>query len=165
MPVDRMHERLAAAITSAPQLSRYASAISARYAALANHPIRVQRLHGDLHLGQALWSPKGWVLIDFEGEPGVPLAARCQPDSHLRDVSGMLRSFSYAAANPVSAQRNSSAFCDGYARRSGSDPREQADVLAGYELDKAVYEAAYEARYRPEWLRLPLRSIARILGK
>jgi maltokinase len=105
------------------------------------------------------------VLIDFEGEPGVPLAIRCQPDSRLRDVAGMFRSFSYAAVNPQSAQRNSSAFCEGYAHQSGSDPREQAAVLAGYELDKAVYEAAYEARYRPEWLHLPLRSIARLLGE
>jgi len=163
VPVDRMNERLAAAIASVPQLSGYASAISACYAALANHRIRVQRVHGDLHLGQSLRTPKGWALIDFEGEPGAPLAVRCQRDSPLRDVAGMFRSFSYAAVNPASAQRNSSAFCDGYAHQSGWDPREQAAVLAGYELDKAVYEAAYEARYRPAWLHLPLRSIARLL--
>ena len=165
VPVDRMNERLAAAITSVPQLSGYASAISARYATLANHPIAVQRVHGDLHLGQVLRTPRGWVLIDFEGEPGVPLAARRTPDSPLRDVAGMFRSFSYAAVDPIPAQRNSSAFCEGYAHQSGSDPREQAAVVAGYELDKAVYEAAYEARYRPEWLHLPLRSIARLLGE
>jgi maltokinase len=160
-----MNERLAAAITSVPQLSDYAPVIAARYAALASHPIGVQRVHGDLHLGQVLRTPKGWVLIDFEGEPGVPLAVRCQPDSPLRDVAGMFRSFSYATVDPQSAQRNCSAFCEGYAHQSGSDPREQAAVLAGYELDKAVYEAAYEARYRPDWLQLPLRSIARLLGE
>ena len=165
MPVPRMNERLAAAVVSVPQLTEFAPAIAARYAALVDHPIRVQRVHGDLHLGQALRTPKGWVLIDFEGEPGVPIAVRRQPDSPLRDVTGMLRSFSYAAADPISAQRNRSAFCDGYALQSGSDPREQADVLAGYELDKAVYEAAYESRHRPDWLHIPLRWIARLLAE
>jgi len=165
MPVDRMRRRLASAAISVPPLAEYIPAIEDRYASLVGEQIGVQRVHGDLHLGQVLRTPHIWLLIDFEGEPGALPVQRREPDSPLRDVAVMLRSFVNANADPTAAERPSAAFCDGYAHRSGIHPREHLAVLAGYELDKAVHEAAYAAQYRPDWLGIPLGAIARLVGE
>lgn len=166
MPVDRMLRRLAAAADSVPALAGFLPAIRERYSILTGVPVTVQRIHGDLHLGQVLRTWGRWLVIDFEGEPGQPLDIRRRPDSPLRDVAGMLRSFDYVTAGAAAPRsRMGELFCAGYAARAGVDLRQHAGVLAAYELDKAVYEAAYEARHRPDWLGVPLRSIARLLGE
>jgi maltokinase len=178
MPIDAMIARLAAATAVVPELAVHADAALATYEAARTAQMPVQRVHGDLHLGQVLRTPDTWLLIDFEGEPGETMAARRRRDSVLRDVAGMLRSYEYAACQLLGERedrrlsvrarqwidRNESAFCRGYATVAGFDPREQPAQLAAYELDKAVYEAVYECRQRPSWAWIPRRSIARLLG-
>ncbi|WP_411158314.1 maltokinase N-terminal cap-like domain-containing protein [Streptomyces sp. CBMA29] len=138
----------------------------ARLGAAPGNAVTAQRIHGDLHLGQALRGPDGeWVLIDFEGEPARPLAERRRAAPPVQDVAGMLRSFDYAAhhsGNGPWAARHRDAFCAGYAAVSGVDPREQPVLIRAFETDKAVYEARYEARHRPAWLPIPLSALARL---
>lgn len=168
-----MTERLEAAAQAVPALLPYAPALHTAFEALADlgqegASWTAQRIHGDLHLGQCLRSPAGeWSLIDFEGEPSRPLSERRMPQPPVRDVAGMLRSFDYAARSqepwaPEWAGDCRAAYCTGYAEVSGRDPRTDPVILRAHETDKAVYEAVYEARHRPDWLPVPLAAIKRL---
>ncbi|MDI3404434.1 maltokinase N-terminal cap-like domain-containing protein [Streptomyces cavernicola] len=164
-----MTERLHSTARAVPALRPYAPALAAAYTALgALDDTRriVQRVHGDLHLGQCLCGADGaWHVIDFEGEPARPLAERRRPHPTVRDVAGMLRSFEYAACThraPAWAAACRDAYCDGYAEAAGHDPRAERVLLRAYETDKAVYEVLYEARHRPDWLPVPMSAIRRL---
>jgi len=169
-----MQARHAAAVSEVPALAEFDPMVKASIEAVssATWPA-LQRIHGDYHLGQVLDVPdRGWVLVDFEGEPLRPLADRTRPDLALRDVAGMLRSFDYVAgsweqAHPGGsasswATRARTAFLEGYAQSAGRDPRQDAELLNALELDKALYEVVYEARNRPTWLSIPTTAIARL---
>ena len=171
-----MRARHASAVSEVPALAAYDSMVHAsiEQVSSATWPA-LQRIHGDYHLGQVLEVPhRGWVLVDFEGEPLRPLTERTRPDLALRDVAGMLRSFDYAAGSWEQthpgrsarewADRARIAFLEGYAKESGRDPREDAVLLDALELDKALYEVVYEARNRPAWLTIPTTAIERLLA-
>ena len=142
------------------------------------------RFHGDLHLGQVLASQDDFIIVDFEGEPGRSLEERRAKSCVLRDVAGMLRSFSYAAyaaavrpeagstLTPEAQQSLSSwedgarrHFLEGYFKATAevaSVPSERASfdaLLDLFLLEKALYELRYEIANRPDWVGIPLRGL------
>ncbi len=148
------------------------------------------RIHGDYHLGQALYTGKDFVILDFEGEPARALSERKLKRSALRDVAGMMRSFQYAAYSALwqQAMRSedtpflerwadtwyrhaSSVFLQSYLQATAGasfipkDDDEFQVLLEAYLLDKAVYEVGYELNNRPDWVVIPIRGIKHILQK
>jgi maltose alpha-D-glucosyltransferase/alpha-amylase len=150
------------------------------------------RIHGDLHLGQALVVQGDVFFIDFEGEPGRPLNERRTLSSPLRDVAGMLRSFDYAAATIIAAggagqdetalarkrsiverfwQSSDKAFIDAYQEAAApiahrwASAHSSRSLLNLFLLEKAAYEIRYEAANRPTLLSVPLRGLAQLLSR
>jgi maltose alpha-D-glucosyltransferase/alpha-amylase len=141
------------------------------------------RIHGDFHLGQVLVASGDIYIIDFEGEPGRPLAERRAKASPLRDVAGLMRSFDYAAAaaldpkNVTAARLDAKtrerfltrlhgsaqgAFLDAYFASVGAERERNAALLDFFLIEKAAYELVYEAANRPAWLPIPLNGFARL---
>jgi predicted trehalose synthase len=177
--IAQMHSRARVALGEVPALEPRRTAILAAIdgARDAQWP-RLQRIHGDYHLGQVLRAapdadaaqPAGtrWVLVDFEGEPLRPMIERSEPDVAIRDVAGMLRSIDYAAGSITGQDRSAwataarAAFLAGYVEASGRDLSAYRGLLDVFELDKALYEAVYEARNRPDWIGIPVAAIERL---
>jgi 1,4-alpha-glucan branching enzyme len=181
---DGLTRRVHWAVGLVPALGPYAAAALAAVDAVRElaDPPALQQIHGDYHLGQVLHSPtRGWVLLDFEGEPLRPLAERLEPDLALRDVAGMLRSFDYAAGHATvnlagddsrvaAAQKWShqarGAFLAGYraegGRIDGEPDSPDAGLLRALEIGKAVYEVVYETLNRPDWVSIPLAALRRL---
>jgi maltose alpha-D-glucosyltransferase/alpha-amylase len=142
------------------------------------------RVHSDYHLGQVLYTGHDFVIIDFEGEPTRTLYERRLKRLAMRDVAGMLRSFSYASQAALRSQQMtperlaelqgwarfwvdavSAAFLNSYLATAGKAswvPQTADDLelqLSTMLLEKALYELRYELNLRPDWVRIPLRGI------
>jgi maltose alpha-D-glucosyltransferase / alpha-amylase len=148
------------------------------------------RHHGDYHLGQILFAKDEAYVLDFEGEPARSMEERRRKAPAARDVAGLLRSLDYAAASAF--ERGVEAWPDEHARLSVAledwrrqavdafmtgyrealtagqlwphDPAEAQRLLDFFLLDKAIYEINYELANRPNWLRVPLLGLQRILS-
>jgi len=180
--------RRAKDIPDAGRVAEMEPAILDRLHQVVRHKMDAERtrVHGDYHLGQVLWTGKDFVILDFEGEPALPLGERRIKRSPLRDVAGMIRSFHYAAYTVVMTERGSvrpedREFLEPWARfwyqwvsasflraylgeagaatflpTGGEDLEVLLDVLL---LEKAIYELGYEANNRPEWLVIPVQGV------
>ncbi len=190
----RMFTALKSSLPSLPEpvvdqaalvLSRRRPLLSS-FEALTARPIQGRRIrvHGDYHLGQVLRVKNAYAILDFEGEPARTIDERRAKHSALKDVAGMLRSFSYAACVGLSQfttrgpdaferlepwtglweQAASAAFLRAY-RLTPDSPMADADaescraLLDAYLLDKACYEVLYELQHRPAWVWIPLRYL------
>jgi maltose alpha-D-glucosyltransferase / alpha-amylase len=149
------------------------------------------RHHGDFHLGQMLIVKDDIFIIDFEGEPRRSHSERRRKAPAARDVAGMVRSIDYSAtaalerATKVASDENgklavalaewrdraTEAFVTAY-REAMTNPalwpanREAAEqMLNFFLLEKAFYEIEYELAHRPDWLRVPLTGVLRILSR
>ncbi|GAC1348765.1 MAG: maltose alpha-D-glucosyltransferase [Vulcanimicrobiaceae bacterium] len=156
---------------------------------LGDASVMKTRFHGDYHLGQVLVLADDFMIVDFEGEPGRPLAERRRKSSPLRDVAGMLRSIDYAAVTGMRGaatdraedttelepladdweHRTVEAFLAGYRETIVGSPSYPADaalaarLLELFVLEKAFYEMSYELANRPAWVRIPLEGIRTLL--
>jgi maltose alpha-D-glucosyltransferase / alpha-amylase len=169
--------------------------VTGRFSALRNRSFNAVRIrhHGDYHLGQVLYTGSDFKIIDFEGEPARPLAARRMKTLAMRDVAGMIRSFQYAAfaalfgqVAGVPSDRESASTVESWAaywsawvsavylrayfEEAGDrpfvprDPEERKVLFDAFLLQKALYEVAYEVNNRPDWLRIPLRGILTLIA-
>jgi maltose alpha-D-glucosyltransferase / alpha-amylase len=148
------------------------------------------RIHGDYHLGQVLYTGNDFVILDFEGEPARSLSERKIKRSVYRDLTGMLRSFDYAARNVL--QHSASVrpedratlepwadlwsfhigqhFIDVYTEKTKEmnlipqDARQRELLLRAYLMNKAIYELNYELNNRPDWAAIPMNGILRLIG-
>ena len=130
------------------------------------------RVHGDLHVGQVLFSPAELHVIDFEGEPTRPPAERRALQSPVRDVASMLRSFDHVPrwvlrdaadaddrlAGEAWAARVRADFLEGYRGLASLDPT----LLRAFEVEKETYELVYAASFLPEWMPIALASLVEL---
>jgi maltose alpha-D-glucosyltransferase / alpha-amylase len=176
-------------------VSSHQKEIAARFDAFLRCRLTIDRMriHGDLHLGQILYTGRDFAIIDFEGEPARPLSERRLKRAGLRDVAGMMRSFHYAALTSTIEQLrigalgkfdfagmapwtnfwrtwSSWAFLKGYLEAGGhasfipKSDQELRILLDAFVMDKAIYELGYELNNRPDWLLIPLLSLGQLLG-
>jgi maltose alpha-D-glucosyltransferase / alpha-amylase len=191
---DSARARLGRLLATDETLNRERSEIEARisdFTSLHEDLGFKSRIHGDYHLAQVLLGNRGWLIIDFEGEPSRSLNERRARQTALKDAAGMLRSFGYASAVALfeRVEKDSDEwnrlkpwadaweelardrFLAAYLSKSHegrflpSDREILGTMIAFFELDKALYELEYERAHRPHWAWIPRAGIERTMQR
>jgi maltose alpha-D-glucosyltransferase / alpha-amylase len=149
------------------------------------------RHHGDLHLGQLLVVKDDVFIIDFDGGPGRTIAERRRKAPSARDVASLIRSIDYATKAALERalkvahdengkmslalaewrDRAAASFLGAYRESMAgqrlwpTDAKAAERLLNFFLLEKAFYEIEYELANRPDWLRVPLSGLLRILAQ
>jgi maltose alpha-D-glucosyltransferase/alpha-amylase len=170
-------------------------AIIERFKALLDRRITAIRIrcHGDYHLQQVLYTGSDFVIIDFEGDPARPITERRLKRSPLWDVTGMMRSFHYAAHAALLEEQDRGAVSPGedvrpawaefWSRWVGAEflksylqeasgarlvpaNRDELQLLLDtLLLERAVGEVIHEVNHRPHWAKIPLNAIQELLHR
>jgi maltose alpha-D-glucosyltransferase/alpha-amylase len=149
------------------------------------------RCHGDLDLTQLLIVKDDIFIVDFEGAPRRSIAERRRKAPAARDIASLVRSIDYSATAALERalkvahdehgklgaalgewrDRAAAAFLAAYheamtdRRLWPSDPNAADGLLTFFLLEKALNEIEHELSFRPEWLRVPLIGIIRMLSQ
>jgi maltose alpha-D-glucosyltransferase/alpha-amylase len=189
----RQARRLAGQSPEVAEVLARQDEVLGRLLELAGVPARAERIrcHGDLHLGQVLWTGKDFVIVDFEGEPNRSIGQRRLKRPALVDVAGMIRSFHYAArtaalqlgrslGRPEEDENDDAWLALWHRGVTGTYLHAYLDTAAGAPflpadegqlsallefslLEKALYEIGYEADSRPDWITIPARGVLELL--
>ena len=161
---------------------------------ICERPLNVVRIrqHGDYHLGQILYTGKDFLIIDFEGEPAIPISERRLKRSPLKDVASMIQSFHYAAYAALLKHIERGTLSNGqlqtmaawaqfwsrwvsaiyykaYLKAAGPAsflPAAEADLQMMTEvllLRNGIYELGYELNNRPDWVKIALQEILELM--
>jgi trehalose synthase-fused probable maltokinase len=150
--------------------------------------LELTRIHGAYDLGQVLLSEGDYVIIDFEGDPALPMDDRRRLDTPLRDVANMVRSLQYAAGVGLSARLTvapqdgermsawarwwhtwtTASFLNAYRTTAAGAAFAPPDT-PGFEavlrlllIDQSLTEVRRELDARPEYVWIPLQAVVEL---
>jgi len=139
----------------------------------------VQRVHGDLHVGQMLRWREGLAVIDFDGNPAADPATAALPQPAARDVAGMLCSLDHVGRivdKQMGRLRHAEVerwiahsrhrFLSAYRRvLADADRSDLLDerLMPAFEVEQECRELVYAARFLPRWRYAPMAALRAML--